>query len=329
MKITAVQGTPTIPQAPSTGVAPDKLARLKAIASGQPLPEEEDQQNIGAVSGNGNAIPRIKMNVTPEAGPESEGPLPLAQGETAISDADEQVNAVSEATEPLSPQLAALAKQRRAAQVKEAELAKREEALLERENAQSGPTRAELEARLKTHALSTLQELGITYDQLTTEILNAQQGITPEISALQAEVKALREGFDEKLSAKDAAAETAVLAEMKRNIDHLCFSGDDFELIRETGSQEEVVRRIHDHWKETGEVIDEADMMQAVEDELAQEAEKLARLKKIQGRLSPPDEELQPQQPQGMRTLTNKDQAAPAMSRKQRAIAAMNGTLKR
>lgn len=327
MKITAVQGTPTIPQAPNTGVAPDKLARLKAIAMGQ-KPEDEEQQNIGAVATNGNAIPRIKMNVTREADPNSEGPLPLAT-ESSIIDTNEQTNAVSEATEPLSPQLAALAKQRRAVQVKEAEIAKREQALLEREKAQTGPSRSDLEAKLKSHALSTLQELGITYDQLTQEILNAQQGITPEISALQAKVESLEKGFDEKLSAKDAAAEKAVLGEMKRNVDRLCFSGDDFELIRETKSQQSVVDRIHEKWKETGEVIDELEMMQTVENELADEMAKLARLKKIQGKLTPAETPLQQQQPQGMRTLTNKDQATPTLSRRARAMAAMTGTLKR
>jgi hypothetical protein len=325
MKITAVQGTPTIPQAPSTGVAPDKLARLKAIAAGQPPPEEEEQKEIPASQ---VGIPRIKMNVTREADPNSEGPLPVT-AESSISDTNEQTNVVPEATEPLSPQLAALAKQRRAVQVKETEIAKREQALLEREKAQTGPTRSELEAKLKSHALSTLQELGITYDQLTQEILNAQQGITPEISALQAEVKALREGFDEKLTTRDAAAEKAVLGEMKRNVDSLSFSGDDFELIRETKSQQAVVDRIHEKWKETGEVIDELDMMQTIENELAEEMSKLARLKKIQGKLSPIETPLQQQQPQGMRTLTNKDQAAPTMSRRARAIAAANGTLKR
>lgn len=297
MKISPItSGNPIVPNPGQGGLAPEKLQRLKAIASGQ----------------------------SPDA---SGGDGPLPTNGTVISDASVEANGVPEVTEPLSPQFAMLAKQRRAAQVKEAEIAQREQALAEREKTLSGPTRQELETRLKTHALSTLQELGISYDQLTQEILSQQNGVTPEILELRQEIKSLREGVDKTLTDKEQQAEKAVLADMKRNVDKLSFQGDDFEMIREMKKQQDVVDLIHRNWKETGEVLDEREAMTLIEEELVNDNLRIAKLKKIQGKLIPT--ESLPLQQKGLTTLTNKDHARPVMDRKQRAILAMQGNLKR
>lgn len=321
MKISPVIGTPTIPNPAPTGLAPEKLARLKAIAAGTPPPteEEEDKENPKAV-----AQPTIKMNTnrTVLRDPVIEAtPEPAPEVETAIPDADVQANAVREATQPLSPQFAALAKQRRALQVKERELAEKEKVL-------GSSNRAELEARIKAQPLSVLQELGVTYDQLTNDILASQGGVNPEIQSLKAEIKALKEGVDKTLSDKDVAQEQAVIREISRNVTQLA-QGDDWEFIRETQSQPDVVELIRRTYKESGELLDELEAMKLVEEHLVNEYHKLAKLKKVQSKLTAPPAPLQQQPQTGMRTLTNKDSAKPVIDRRQRAMLAFTGQLKR
>lgn len=342
MKISPVSGMST--NSSNTGMSAEKLIRATAIAAGQTPPQGHTE---GTEAANRPAFPAqrtIKMRTqyrqymdpvddlysadreldsiatrdtaTPSLQNKN---ISVAAPETAIPDDNVQANVTAEATQPLSPQLAALAKQKRALQVKEREVAEREKAL-------GGSTRAELEARIKSQPLSVLQELGVTYDQLTTDILAAQSGVSPEIHALKAELKALKEGVDKTLSDKDAATEKAVLGEMRRNVNQLCQEGDDFEMIRETRSQPEVMDLIYKTWKRDGEILDEVEAMKLIEEDLVNESLKIARLKKVQGKLTP-QPQLQ-QQPE-MRTLTNKDSASLAMSRRQRAILAAQGNLKR
>jgi hypothetical protein len=184
-------------------------------------------------------------------------------------------------------------------------------------------------ARLKAEPLSVLQEAGVTYDQLTEAILANQSGITPEILALKAEVKALKEGVDTKLTDRDTQVEQAVLAEMRRDVDRLSQEGDDYEMVRETRSQPDVVELIHRTWKETGEVLDVSEAMRLVEEDLINESLKIAKIKKVQSKLMPATAPAQQQQPKAMKTLTNRDTAIPPLSRRARAIAAFNGTLKK
>lgn len=334
MKISPVNGSTTSTNLSNTGLSADKLARAKAIASGQSADGTEIHQDPPGLpkppgikmktnfTTNRDDIGALALNQleaqenNPPAAEENNPQQFTEQSTTAISDTDVQANEPSEVTEALSPQQVALAKQRRALQVKERELAERERRLI-------GPSRAELEARIKSQPLSVLQELGVTYDQLTQEILASQQTVTPEIQALKAEIQALKEGVDKTLTDKDAAAEQAVLAQMRRNVQHLS-ADEDFEMIRATGSQDQVVDLIHRTWKETGEVLDEAEAMRLVEDELLNDALKIAQTKKLQAKLTPPAP-VQPTPQTGMRTLTNKDQARPPMTRRQRAIAAMLG----
>lgn len=324
MKVSPVIGTPTIPQLSATGVSPEKLEKLKAIANGQPVPEagteteEEKKKKLG--------IPVIKMktNANPTQVVEEEMPSPVEvapEAETVKTDTDVQANAVVEDTQPLSPQFAALAKQRRALQVKERELVDKEKTL-------GAAQKAELISQLKSTPLKVLQEHGVTYDQLTNEILASQGGMAPEILSLKAELKALKEGVDKTLSDKEAAQETAVLKEIRRNIDKLIFSSDDYEFVRATHSQADVQRLIHETYKKTGEVLDEVEALKLVETELENEYRALSKLKKLQGKI-PASEELKPQPQSGMKTLTNKDQARPVMDRRQRAILAAKGLLKR
>lgn len=335
MKISPVAGTPTIPQPNATGLSPDKLARIKGIAQGQvhtaPPTEEEKQKLLNAtqkITMNTNANPTL---VTPEAtGTEIGEPKDTEMpGESIIPDPNVQATPATEVTEPISPQLAAIARQKRALQVKEQELAEREKALT------GQPKVADLEARLKATPLRVLQELGVTYDQLTQEILG-QPAPNPEaqekIRALEEKISALEKGVDSRFSEAQESQETAAVNYVADKYDALVANGEEFELLKAADGAEEVIRRVYLHWKKTGQELDVAKVAREYQEELAEEAAKYAKLKMVQGKLTPqepaPVTPTQTSQP-GMKTLTNKDSARPTMDRKQRAILAMQGQLKR
>lgn len=317
MKISPVAGTPTIAQPTNTGMTPDKLARIKGIASGQPVtePTQEEKDKLLAAT----QQPSIKMNTNGT-------PLTLdsaaAELESTIPDPGVQTIEEPEVTQPLSPQLAAIARQRRALDVQKRELAEREKAL-------NGPSRADLESRLKSAPLSVLQELGVTYDQLTKEILGQQSNNNPEVEKLKAEIAELKTGVEKKFSDGEVAQETHAINYVADKLDAIVGLGDDFDLLKAAEGEEEVIRRVYTHWKRTGKELDVATVAKEYQEELAEEAAKYARIKSVQSRLLPAEPAQSAPIQQGIRTLTNKDSARPAMDRKQRAMLAMTGQLKR
>jgi hypothetical protein len=329
MKISPVPtaGIPTI-QSPSIGgVSFDKLERAKAVAAGQKTAEptqEEKEKLVAAVQ----SQPTIKMNVNKTPISEVEVPSETAapKPESFKSDDGVQATEASEVTQPISPQLAALARQRRALQVKERELA-------EKEKAMSGPAKSldEYKARLKSNALSVLLEEGVTYEQLTNEILASQGQINPEVEKLKAEIAELKTGVDKRFSESQVAQETQAINYLADKLDALTVTGDDFELLKAADGEEEVIRRVYSHWKRTGKELDVAQVAKEYQEELADEAARYAKLKMVQGKLTPtePAPVTPTKSQQGIRTLTNKDSARPSMDRRQRAILAMRGQLQR
>ena len=321
MKISPVQGTPTIPNPASTGLSPDKLLRIKQIASNQP----EKETNLGAISLSDNATSQtqtIKMspNKTPQEILTQQEPQVDAP---AVVVPDESVQAKSEpgATGTISPELAQIAKERRALQLKERELEERAKAL---EAQPTNPNMIDVE-RLKSSPLSVLQELGVTYEQLTNEILGNQSN--NEIISLKQQLETLTKSVDEKFSQKDTQQEEAVYDYMSKEVDKLS-NLQPYKLIRETKSQDKVMELIKRSWRENGDILTEEEAMNLIETELREDAKRYA---KLIGELETPETptEEEPAAPQVhksvTKTLTNKDSARPVMSRRQRAIAAALG----
>jgi hypothetical protein len=285
--------------------------KITPVASNS-MPPMDMQGNISPSRVESVRSLTMKTNSTPLEAPPQE--------QVISQDNRNESTAPVEATQPLSPQLALLAKQRRALQVKERELSTREKALRE----QSGNATIDV-ARLKSEPLSVLLENGVTYEQLTEAIM-ANQG-NSEVYALKKEIESLKQGIDQKFTERDTTAEKQVLAEMQREAQQLAQS-DDYELVRETRSVPTVMNLIERTYRETGEVLDVQEALKLVEDELFRDAQRLAKSKKLQSQISPVTQ-LQPQQRPGMRTLTNRDTASVPMSAKQRALAAFYGNLKR
>lgn len=339
MKISPVQGTPTIPNPSHTGLAPDKLARIKGIAAGEPAPEptEEEKNKLLAATQKKIVMNTNKtVNRTIEPPVDAEPGIEIGNGavneaEIAKTDASVQPAAAGteakeggEATQPLSPQLAMIARQRRALDVKEKELEARAESI-------KAEALTEYKSKLKSNALGVLLEEGVSYDQLTQEILGNQSNHNPEVEALKAEVAELKKGVDDKFSKSEEAQETHAINYVADKLDTLIGVGDEFDLLKAAEGEEEVIRRVYTHWKKTGKELDVAVVAKEYQEELAEEVSRYAKTKSVQKRLTPLEEPLkpQPQQQTGIRTLTNKDSARAGMDRKTRAILAMQGQLKR
>lgn len=334
---------------------PDSRARAIAIASGQDPDEKKDESTGDAQVDRAKAtIKKIKMKtnastnrheVEPMGIPEepaleqvlTEPEIPIShvnRGEASRGD-EPQTNQVPEETRPLSPQFAALAKAKRALQVKEREIAQRENALKTQNQAGSGDYISK--AELLSNPMKVF-EAGVTYDQLTEAILNNQNNQGFDVKTIDALVeKKLNERLEKEFGTRDSQAEAQVLADIKREIVQTVNSNpDNFEAIRQANAVDDVQELIHRTWKKTGEVLDVSEAAELVENQLIEEALPFAKLKKLQSRLTPPEQEqiVQPQREikpntKIMRTLTNRDSASPIMDKRSRAIAAMLGTLKR
>lgn len=333
MKISPVVGTPTIPNLSPTGLSPEKLAAVKALAMGQPKPEAPHEETIQLGETPTSATQRIKMNVNrshtlpieqPEAPKAEENAPPLEAKEPAaveapvvVSDKDVQAQPEPKAIGTVSPELAELAKQRRALQLEREQLAKDKEAL-------QGQSAESLIKRLKANALSVLQEHGVTYEQLTNEILGQSQ--QPQLDLTKVEEQILKKVQD-RLAEKDTQQEEAVYAFMEQEVEKLS-NLVPYKLIRETKSQGKVMDLVKRMWREKGEILSESEAMDLIESELREDAKRYA---KLLGELEPttPPAETQPvqatAQTKAPKTLTNKDSARPVMTRRQRAIAAALG----
>lgn len=260
----------------------------------------------------------------PAAAAPAAAATPAAPG-LGIPDPNDPAARQPEATEPLSPQAAALARQRRALQVKERELRAREEALKTRPAAQAGGIDL---ARLKAEPLSVLQEAGVTYDQLAQQVLAAQQGVSPEqFRAVQAELQAIKDSVKQELAQRDQQSRQEAVKAMTAEAQAAVQVGDEFELVRETQSVPDAIRLIERIYDQTGEVKDVRWALAEIENELVKDILKVAGLKKVQGQLQPqaPAPAQAPQSRPAMRTLANRDTATAPMTPKQRALAAFWG----
>lgn len=334
MKISPVQGIPTIPNIHQSGLSPEKRSLIEAIASGQPKPEPEEKEIVQLGDLATSKTQRIQMNTNrtihrngdiPVEPQVQENAPPLNGGESGepgepvgTPDTNVQAKSEPEAIRPISPELAQLAKEKRAFQLEREQFAKEKEAL-------NGNTAEALIKKLQATPLSVLQEHGVTYEQLTNEILGTQS--TPDLSKIEENIL---KKVEERLAGKDSAQEESVYNYMKANVDKLSFSSNNYKLIRETKSQDKVMELVKRTWNEQGEILDETEAMDLIEAELREDAKRYAKLLgEIETPPPPADEE--PQQVlkappvQKQKTLTNKDSARPTMNRRQRAIAAMLG----
>jgi hypothetical protein len=285
-----------------------KISALPAtgIPTPQAVQENQPAQRPGVL--------RMVTNNTP-------GAAEIPQQELPISSTNE-TSAVVEATQPVSPQVASLAKRQRALQLKERELLAREKAIQQK----PGNSVVDL-ARLKAEPLSVMLESGVTYDQLTEAIM-AGQGGTNEVRALKTELQTLKDEMNKRFEAEKLQARREALINIREDVKELVKEDENFELIKELRQENEVVKLIDVYHRKTGRLLDFKTACEWVEEQLLEDNKNLAGLKKMQ-KLFTPQPVTREQRQMGMRTLTNKDTASPQLSPKSRALAAFYGTLRK
>lgn len=291
-------------------ISPVPSVSNSVSASNPQASQESKVSQMRTLKMNTNATPGNYDYAPPE---DEEKPSILPSSESKTTE---------EVTQPISPQFAALAKQRRAIQL--------ERQLLDKEKAEwasksQGSDSVPL-ARLKSEPLSVLLESGVTYDQLTEAIL-ANQG-NSDLNALKAEMNALKEGIDKKFVENESRDEQRLYSQVDRDAkDLIATKVKDFELVSKMGRKDVAVEVWKREFKETGNFPDIEDILRDVETQCLKECEEFTKLDKIQALF--PQRAPEPQQRQGMRTLTNKDTASIPTSPKARALAAFYGNLKK
>ncbi len=266
-----------------------------------------------------------------------------AQKDTSEAPAESSPEATKVKEEPLSSQYAQLARKEKAIRAKALEIKAKEADLAAREAAlQPKPEPKASEPSLKDLAakdpLRALNELGLSYEQITELLLNQNpqdQAVRTEMDALKAEIKALREESQTTRQQDQEQAYKNAVAQIRNDVSSLVKSDEMYETIRETGSIDDVVELIEVTFKEEGRVMPIDEAAQLVEEHLLEEALKLTKLKKIQSRLTSLKTEAAPaqkpvtqqQQPAQAKTLTNSMATNRQLSAKERAILAFEGKL--
>lgn len=252
--------------------------------------------------------------------------------------------------DPLSTQYAILARKEKAIRAKVQELKAKEDALKAQELAskdKSEPNQSrsddfDLKSRLVKDPMSVLNELGITYDQLTNSA--AAQPTFEELrlskleTELKAEIKALRDAQDntkKSFEERDKQSYDQAISQITNEAKALVMSNPDFETIKETGSLNDVIDLIKQTFESDGILLTVEEAAREVEDHLVEEVMKTIKIKKIQQRLQPAAKASEAEKPQDqapksqtMKTLTNAVASTRPLTAKERAILAFRGESK-
>lgn len=339
-------------QVASTGINPQAQADAKAraiakLTSQQPVPLQNPSnisvEELGAVQ-----APKAKVQA------QEQTEQPEAQAKSA------------EASEPvqddkqLASRFAQLAKREKAmraqAQIQKAALDKREADIKAREDAASKPQSPAFDPKeyisrnkLKENAFAILNEEGITYDQLTQQAIQSQQAKNPlydaKIEKLEAEIQRLSQASEKSNKTYEEAQQSqykAAVEQIRKDVAALVKTDPNYEVVRATGSINDVVELIEETYKETGEIMSIEAATEEVENYLIDEASKLSNIDKIQKKLNAAasarkasaveeaaaQKQQEPKQPQQIKTLTNTMGSTGQLSARARAVAAFEGRLK-
>ena len=244
--------------------------------------------------------------------------------------------------EQLSSHYANLARKEKAQRSRDAQLKAREEALRAREAALT-PKPETFDSskhisrdRLTTNPLEVLNELGLTYEQLTDLAMNAprpedvqrrqyEDSVKADIQALRDEQARTKKFYEDQQTQSYQQAVAQIKTEAKRLVD----GNEEFETIRATNSVDDVVELIERTFKEENILLSVEDASKAVEDYLVEEAMKLTKIKKIQQRFAPATQAVAKQEPgkqaTTLKTLTNQNTSSRPLTAKERAILAFKG----
>lgn len=343
-----------------------KIENLNAL----PVPSTTGAKSEAQISARERAIQALMKPNTPTQAAAQEAPVQnptqvspeemsalnvnrsISKPELAQNDISEtEVSQVSEEapktpSEPISSQYATLARKEKALRQQQQALRAREAELKAKEAALQAPKAPTIDEskyvpkdRLTADPFTVLNELGLTYDQLTELALNApkpeQLAMMNEVRALKAEIAALKgetENTKKSFEENQKQQYTQAMNQIRNEVKHLVKIDPQFETVAATNSINDVVELIERTFNEDGILMTVEEAAQQVEEYLVEEAIKLAKLKKIQQKIAPKPAapvqkpNSQPEQSQ-LKTLTNSVSSSRPLSAKERAVLAFQGKL--
>lgn len=343
--------TPTAPSQPQSGA--DRAKAMLAATMQAPA----TSVNPGVPPVNNSNVPLDEYSAVqpPKAAKSKEEEVQSSQEtttETPAAEATATETPAKPAAPNLSSQYAQLAKQEKMIRAAQARLKADQVAFKAAQDAAKAPaptlydtTRHIDREALKSDPFKVLADLGLTYDQLTQQALNApspeQVQLNQTISTLRSEINDLKQA-QEKASKSFEETQTQgyqqAINQIRSDARKLVNSDPAFETIKATGSINEVVELIEKTFKEDKDeygnpvllTVDEAAKL--VEDEISERLYSYAnRVDKIKKRFNSPaapagapvnkQQQQEPKQQQRP-TLTNQISSSGKLSAKERAVLA-------
>ena len=246
---------------------------------------------------------------------------------------------------------AQIARQERALRAKahqqNTEFKRREEALKAREAAlTTQPQTQDLsnyiaKDRIKQDALTALDEAGVSWDELTNQVVTRQPTdprVHATIGRLEAKIAQLEEAnkSSQKTYAEQQQANyQAAIKQIKADAKQLVYTDPEFETVKAMNAVKDVVDLIEQTYAKDGIVMSVEDAAKEVENYLVDEAMKITQIDKIKKRMAAAnasrqstDAKTQSSQQTQMKTLTNATSSTRPLTSRERAIAAAEGRLK-
>ncbi len=355
MKLTPVAGPAAVMQTTTNETA----AKAKAVAAFNAGKSSYDKP---AITNSNEAVRHAGHSIDPNnvSVEELTAVNPPSKAEVAepapTEDTTEQLETQKQEKDPaLSRQFAQLARQERQLRLKvqqemaaikqqKAELQAQQEAIKSKETEYKQGYISKDE--LKRNALQTLLDAGVTYDELTQQILSQQSTDPNTVRLIKnmedkiAKLEGAIENNTKVITAKEQEQRTAAVKQIELDaIDTIRSNPIAYEAISKIGKRgvREVVKLIVDTYDKDGRVISVEDAANEIENYLIEENYKMASsISKIKRRLAEAgtantnkqQTQANKQQTQTMKTLTNAAASSRKLTSKERAILAFKGELK-
>lgn len=348
MKVTPVSSPHAIQQTMDTGKAANST-REKAINAYMGNKTDAPQAQEHPVA-NPNQVSAEELSAIAPSVPE---PKLMPDKETSNAETRSEETTTKQDEKPQQNQeFERLARQERALRQK---VQQQQKMLEERENALKAKE-AEIEAklqdyrtnyvpkdRIKEDALGTLEEAGLTYDDVTQQAVSRQPTdprILRTIQSLQEEIKSLKQANQDSQKTyqeQQTQAYQSALRQIETDAKALVRDNPAFEFIDKQNQVKQVVRLIEETYKKDGVVLDVEEAAREIENELTERAlNTFKTVSKIQKRLtetaqSPkatPQTQSETKTQPTIKTLTNATASTRKLSAKERAILAFKGELK-
>lgn len=340
MKVTNVS-SPHAVQHPHSNASSQRAKAIEAFKTANTSVEPQSTAQEYAVANPNSVSPEEMSAIKPKQEVDTLAQVEDTQVETTEAKPEAPVKDPA-----LSRQFAQLARQERQlrakAQAQEQTIKAREQALEAKEQAIKTKETEYSQGyiskdQLKQDTLRILADSGVSYDELTQQILN-QQTIDPRlestINSLKAEIKALKTASEESKQAvteSQQQAYKAAVTQIKLDVNQeVRANPNEYKHISATKSTDDVTELIEETYKKDGRLMSVEEACREVEEYLKDEYVKLKGKLEPAGqpakveKLAQQTKQTQPQ----MKTLTNAAASTRKLSSKERAILAFKGELK-